>query len=549
MLRFLPQVVVLILFPTLLDAANPTANQLYNFDGQNLDAYYGSATQGAGDVNGDGFGDLLIGAPYSDQNGTDTGKVEVRSGRDGSILYTYLGQNPGDNLGYAVAAVGDLNHDGFADFALASPFETINNLNHAGVVRIYSGRDGIILNQLGTAMVFKGDKTSATLGKAINSVGDVNHDGTDDLMIGLPGSAAPPTAQYASNLGVVWIISGADGSKLFTLNSTGGFESFGIALDGAGDVNHDGFVDFIVGASGHSEVSGSDTGAAYIYSGANGSLMQTLYGTMGAGNNFGISVSGLGDVNLDGYADVVVGAPGDETSSTPGNVGFAYVFDGKHLPTANQQRCNMSSSCGASGTCCPTIYSFHGDTNSHGGGGAKLGNSVDGPGDINNDGYPDILAGENFSGMAQADPGIVRLYSGKTGAVLFDSTSSLLGDLFGYVVGVAGDINGDCIPDWLGAGQIISVSSAPTGHVEVFSAVAGFAGGCFPNADSSNNQADGSGDDSTAIVPSTVIAPSVEGSATSGCGLVRTTERHSVMPILLIGAIFLWIFRMRRASC
>jgi hypothetical protein len=96
MLRFLPQVVVLILFPTLLDAANPTANQLYNFDGQNLDAYYGSATQGAGDVNGDGFGDLLIGAPYSDQNGTDTGKVEVRSGRDGSILYTYLGQNPGD---------------------------------------------------------------------------------------------------------------------------------------------------------------------------------------------------------------------------------------------------------------------------------------------------------------------------------------------------------------------------------------------------------------------------------------------------------------------
>ena len=152
-------------------------NVLYTFDGDDADDLFGVSVSGAGDVNGDGFADLVVGAPGDSNNGTDSGSARVYSGIDGNVLYTFNGDDAGDQLGISVSGAGDVNGDGFADLIVGANRDN-NNGSVSGSARVYSGIDGNVL------YTFDGDDAGDQLGISVSGAGDVNGDGFADLIVG-----------------------------------------------------------------------------------------------------------------------------------------------------------------------------------------------------------------------------------------------------------------------------------------------------------------------------------------------------------------------------
>ena len=164
-------------------------------------------------------------------------------------------------------------------------------------------------------------------------------------------------------------------NKLYTFNGDAAGDMLGFPVAGAGDVNKDGYLDFVVGAP---QLFSPGPGSARVLSGADGAILYTFYGDS-VGDTFGGSVAGAGDVNKDGYADVIVGAPNNGT-------GFARVLSG------------------ADGT---ILYTFYGDSV-----GDTFGQSVVGAGDVNKDGYADIIVGAYGDDDNGAESGSARVFSG-----------------------------------------------------------------------------------------------------------------------------------------
>ena len=268
-------------------------NVLYTFDGDDVGDRLGSSVSGAGDVNGDGFADLIVGAPCDDTNGSFSGSARVYSGIDGNVLYTFNGDGEGDDLGRSVSGAGDVNGDGFADLIVGAPFAINVGSPTSGSARVYSGIDGNVL------YTFDGDDVSDQLGSSVSGAGDVNGDGFADLIVG-----APCDDNNGFRSGSARVYSGIDGSVLYTFDGDGEDDDLGVSVSGAGDVNGDGFADLIVGAPGV-DTNGDGSGSARVYSGIDGNVLHTF---IGAAGDLGVSVSGAGDVNGDGVADLIVGA-------------------------------------------------------------------------------------------------------------------------------------------------------------------------------------------------------------------------------------------------
>ena len=271
---------------------------LYNFDGESTDDYFGWSVSGAGDVNGDGTPDLIVGAPTAFGPFRGRGSARVLSGSDGSVLYKFNGDTEGDVLGVAVSGAGDVNGDGFDDLIVGATGDD-NNGDSSGSARVLSGSDGSVLYN------FNGDSEGDVLGIAVSGAGDVNGDGFDDLIVG-----APTDDNNGDSSGSARVFSGSDGSVLYTFNGESEFDRFGIAVSGAGDVNGDGFDDLIVGASwaNNDGLEGNFQGSARVLSGVDGQVLYNFTGNNG--EYFGTSVSSAGDVNGDGFDDFIIGAPG-----------------------------------------------------------------------------------------------------------------------------------------------------------------------------------------------------------------------------------------------
>jgi hypothetical protein len=296
----------------------------YQFDGPMAESHFGVSVSNAGDVNNDGFDDLVIGAPYTPIGGLLNGGIAiVHSGADGSILYQFNAAALGENLGYSVSNAGDVNNDGFDDIIVGAPFR-YGAVAWSGSASVYSGADGSTLHLFDGAVDFDNH------GFSVSNAGDVNADGFADLFVGAPG--AGPGGIYRA--GSAFVYSGANGTTLFQFDGSTPDSRFGFSVSNAGDVNADGFDDLIVGDMFADPGALANAGSAFVYSGANGAILYQFDGAT-ADDEFGTSVANAGDVDGDGFDDLIVGAG----NATPGGIygaGSAFVYSGANGATLFQ---------------------------------------------------------------------------------------------------------------------------------------------------------------------------------------------------------------------
>jgi len=309
----------------------------------------GIGIEAAGDVNRDGVPDVVASAPGA-------GSAYVYSGADGHVLLSVTAEKQSDAFGRHVAGVGDIDHDGYADVIVGAPANGAGG-DGAGRAYVYSGKDGRVLLTLtgeaahdafGSAVagstrgkksflivgapgagpkhagrtyvytslttrpafVVDADDTGNALGAMfLSTVGDVDHDGVPDIYISDFSNAAK-----GPQTGRIYVHSGYDGKRLLTLTGETAGEGFGIGPADAGDVDHDGHADLIVGAWQYSGAAMSG-GRAYLYSGKDGHLMKTFTCRI-PGDTFGFDAVGMGDVDGDGTIDFLI------TSAWSGIRGF-----------------------------------------------------------------------------------------------------------------------------------------------------------------------------------------------------------------------------------
>jgi hypothetical protein len=355
---------------------------------------FGSALDLVGDCDGDGIGDLAVGAYRS---GGGAGALHLVSGADGARLWTLAGDG-NDWLGFDVAGTGDLDGDRVPDLVAGAPFAG----EASGQLRALSGRDGSMLWSR------SGSVPGQRYAQAVAGIGDVDADGVPDLAVGIPFDNGGGT--YA---GRVELLSGRGGLLLAALQGAS-FDQLGYDVAGVGDLDGDGAGDCAIGAP-FDDRGGANAGALVIVSGASGGRLFEVFGAA-AGDWLGHRVAGAGDVDGDGLPEVLVSAPGADVSG----------FDSG----AAQVR---------SGADAALLLEIPGEQ-----AGEYL-TAVGGPGDVDGDGSADVLVGSAAGGIAEA--GRVRLVSGRSGRLLCAFDGLAPKDWYGFAVGPAGDLDGDGRPE------------------------------------------------------------------------------------------------------
>jgi hypothetical protein len=278
---------------------------LHELSGAGAGSNFGFIVAGIGDVDGDDRSDLLVGAP--DASG-GRGEIRIVSGLSGTTIRSHTGTNAGDRYGYGGGAVGDVSGDGIPDYAAGAA------MGGQGVVAVRSGADGSLLYAVNPLA------SSGQLGFIwIDSVGDVNGDGRPDIFAG--------DINDSGNRGRGHLISGADGATIRTFAGDQGAEFFGIARHGGHDADGDGVPDLFI-AGYHNAEGATLAGKAYVYSGATGTLLRSMTSTI-ANETLGYDAVQLGDVNGDGFVDYLL--TGDIEQGTTGR-GRVYVVRGTALP-------------------------------------------------------------------------------------------------------------------------------------------------------------------------------------------------------------------------
>jgi MYXO-CTERM domain-containing protein len=336
----------------------------------------GCGVAAAGDVTGDGIDDILVGACGVSNGQSQEGAVYVFAGGSTSAttpVFTFESNNAGERIGSSISGAGDVNKDGVADFVVGSPLYAGGQTNEGRALLFLGSKAGSISTT--PAWSFEPDQAGAEFGRSIAAAGDIDGDGFADVVVGSPlfDEGQVDEGRVAVFRGIAGGLSAVPSLNLYG-NQPGA--RFGQALAGVGDVNGDGFADVAVGAPGYDSPSVADAGALFIYHGASPGLgktpstlipgVKTLRGTAG----LGASVSRAGDLNKDGFSDLVVGFQGAQS---------AWVFYGscqgilptQVIPDGEKER-NAKT---------PRLFPWV----------KGLGRAVAGGGDINGDGFPDLL--------------------------------------------------------------------------------------------------------------------------------------------------------------
>ena len=416
----------LLLLPA-LSLVGPLAAQasLYDIRGQ-AGARWGWDSAPLGDVDGDGVPEFLVGAPYASSNSVSTGAVYIVSASNAYAVRTLWGQAAGDQFGRSVAGLGDIDGDGFADLIVGAP-GTDGAGSDRGALYVYSGATGLELAS------FQGAHDGDQLGWDVAGLGDTNFDGVGDY-----AASAPWDSVVAPVSGMVTVWSGDSHTPLLVRRSSQPNSLFGWSIAGAGDVNGDGRRDLLIGAPTEHAGGMVDNGRAYLYSVAAGTgagaLLWSRAGSQQSAQ-LGTSVAGLGDVDGNGLSDVAIGEPYSDAGG---------IDSGRVLVCG-----------GANGA---TIHDLIGDA------GHGFGLSVAGPGDVDGDGRADLIAGGPFADdFGMNNRGNARIYSGASGVELYRQYGYAAGDEMGRNVSGAGDLNGDGFDDLICAAPMSDGNGVDSG--------------------------------------------------------------------------------------
>jgi uncharacterized integral membrane protein len=408
-----------------------TLSPLWTAESNIVDARFGWCLSSAGDVNNDGFDDVLIGA----SNYSDDQSLEGRAclylgsptGLAGSPSWLVDGNGNMAYLGWSLASAGDVNDDGYDDVIIGAPVHT-NDSSGEGRAYVYLGSPtGLSAAPSWTA---EGDQDDARFGISVASAGDVNNDGYDDVIVG-----ASHYDNGSENEGRAFVYlgssSGLSSLPSWSAESDQAWAHSGISVSSAGDVDNDGYGDVIVGAYQYDNGE-PDEGSAYVYLGSSSGLSPSPSWTAEsdqASAFFGSSVSSAGDVNNDLYDDVIVGA--HQYNNGHAAEGRVFVY--------------LGSSSGPSAT---PSWTAESDQDS-----AHFGYSVASAGDVDDDGYDDIIVGAHYYSNVQTNEGAAFLYLGSSSGLPTSPTWTAESDLenawFGCSVSSAGDANGDGFSDVL----------------------------------------------------------------------------------------------------
>lgn len=397
------------------------ATPAYTLTGNNQNGCkFGWSVALAGDVNGDGYSDLVVGAPRYNTSGAAQGKAYCYHGAAASLTlgWSFPGTPLNAQLGFSVAGAGDLNGDGYSDVAIGAPYQLKSpGLTNSGAVHLFKGNTGTGLSAAASS-VQQPASSNANFGYSLSTAGDMNGDGYADLVAGSPGAS--------SGNGMAYVFTGSLAAALVNATpislSGASTERLGQSVGLAGDVNGDGYADVVIGCPNFS----SGRGRAYVYRGDASLLLDNAhkyltFSGVTAADQTGAAVFTAGDVDGDGISDLAVGIPGQ------GGTGAVKVFyGGSDLLTSSAQ------------------WSLLGTLNYE-----SLGECVASAGDVNADGYADVLVG---APSGPTSPGTARLFMG--GPTGLSPTPAWTGtgamdQQYGQAVASAGDVNGDGYGDVL----------------------------------------------------------------------------------------------------
>ncbi len=409
---------------------------------------FGAAVAAAGDVDGDGFADVLVGAPYYDEGSTDAGAAFLFTGSAAGLaaspLRSLYGEEEGAEFGASVASAGDIDGDGRADLLVGAPRHDAGGYD-AGRAYVFVGA--------ASAQVFvaDGQQQGALFGCAVAGVGDVDGDGYGEVVV---GARRTDLDAAAPDVGAAFAYSGsANGLNAAPEWQRAGEQAagaFGFAVAAAGDVNADGFDDALVGAP-RFDAGQVDEGAAFLFLGSAAGLLADAVWvgeSDQAGAHFGHAVAGAGDVNGDGHADLLIGAP--DMVEGEASEGLAFVYHGSPAGPSRD----------------PDWFA-EGDSPY-----AAFGAAVAGAGDVDGDGHADVLVGAPEAHLGEASEGRVCLFHGTPRGLAATpgwaiESNQTYADL-GFAVAGAGDVNADGFGDVVVGARYFSAGQAREGRVLVF---------------------------------------------------------------------------------
>ncbi len=473
-------------YPITIDplSSSPDINLLINND----DTYFGYVVASAGDVNNDGYGDVIIGSPgYQNLTGAVFVYYGSASGLDLTPDWTVSGDQIGEGFGASVASAGDVNNDGYSDILVGAIYYNNGSITPGKVFAYYGSADGLDqsdnFTEIGTPdWSATGIVDQENFGTAAASAGDVNGDGYDDVIISAPYRDVGPLARAGAVSVYYGSASGLSASPAWTVSGNQQDEDLGVSAASAGDVNGDTFFDVIVGADGV-----GIGGGVFVYYGSGSGLSLTPDWTGLSdedSSGFGYSVASAGDVNGDGIDDIIIGSElysqggltyngaafvyygsdsglsdsvdwsvyGDQTNEFFGSVvASAGDVNGDHISdviisafqynTANESAVSAYYGSADGLDVSPDWSQIFSQTGSDQ-------PAVASAGDVNGDGYDDVIIGfldlintDNFNGAAFSYYGSASGLSGGSPDWTAEDNTEMPN--FGVSVASAGDVNGD----------------------------------------------------------------------------------------------------------